>query len=170
MMLFPRLGSLLDPIVGARFLGGEPAVSDPSRTDASPYGHELLRTGPITGRFEVRATTDSHFSRLRTRVSLGRTLLSWIRTAVPSIGFAMSILPARARISGGKCCPWYMGLALMYCGVLAVPFDCSLPLERRFRTRRRDDKGRIPDTGYCVRSPPHSHRCLRFSGRADAFV
>ena len=31
-------------------------------------------------RFEVRTTSDSHFSWVRTRLSLERTLMSWVRT------------------------------------------------------------------------------------------
>jgi putative membrane protein len=36
-----------------------------------------------TGRFEVKADAPTHFSWLRTRMSIERTLMSWIRTAAP---------------------------------------------------------------------------------------
>ena len=33
-------------------------------------------------RFEVRMTADTHFGWLRTRLSVERTMMSWVRTAV----------------------------------------------------------------------------------------
>src|SRR5439155_17492757 len=47
---------------------------------------------PSAGRFEVRVTSDSHFSWIRTRLSLERTMMSWIRTAVSLIGFGFAIV------------------------------------------------------------------------------
>jgi putative membrane protein len=80
------------------------------------------------GRFEVRATADSHFSWLRTRLSVERTLMSWIRTAVSLIGFGFAIVqffdrlkqmpgvtPARFPEAAR-----YLGLALIFCGVMAL--------------------------------------------------
>jgi putative membrane protein len=103
-------------------------VSDPPRTDAKPSGHGLVPTSPVTDRFEVRVTADSHFSWLRTRASLERTLLSWIRTAVSLIGFGFAIVQffQRAQEFPGQnparhpAAPWYLGLALIFCGVLAL--------------------------------------------------
>jgi putative membrane protein len=43
-------------------------------------------------RFDVRVTADSHFSWLRTRLSVERTLMSWVRTAVSLIGFGFTIV------------------------------------------------------------------------------
>ena len=43
------------------------------------------QTVPSAARFEVRTTSDSHFSWLRTRLSLERTMMSWQRTAVALI-------------------------------------------------------------------------------------
>ena len=40
-------------------------------------------TAPSTGRFEARATADSHFGWIRTLLSVERTMMSWQRTAVP---------------------------------------------------------------------------------------
>jgi putative membrane protein len=43
-------------------------------------------------RFEVRTTAESHFSWVRTRLSLERTLMSWVRTSVALIGFGFTIV------------------------------------------------------------------------------
>ena len=45
-----------------------------------------LRTASNAGRFEVRVTADTHFGWIRTRLSLERTMMSWLRTAVALIG------------------------------------------------------------------------------------
>jgi putative membrane protein len=84
--------------------------------------------GKDASRFDVRATADSHFSWLRTRLSLERTLMSWVRTAVTLIGFGFTIVqffdrlqqmpgvaPARSPEA-----PRYMGLALIFAGVMAL--------------------------------------------------
>ncbi len=84
--------------------------------------------GPIADRFEVRATADSHFSWLRTRMSVERTLMSWVRTAVSLIGFGFTIVQFFERmrqLPGGTAsrfpeAPYYFGLALIACGVLAL--------------------------------------------------
>ena len=44
------------------------------------------------GRFEVRVTSDSHFGWVRTRLSVERTMMSWIRTATALIGFGFAIV------------------------------------------------------------------------------
>ena len=46
----------------------------------------------IPGRFEVRATASDHFSWLRTRLSVERTMMSWVRTATGLIGFGFAIV------------------------------------------------------------------------------
>jgi hypothetical protein len=43
-------------------------------------------------RFEVRATSDSHFAWIRTRLSLEAALMAWARTAVALIGFGFAIV------------------------------------------------------------------------------
>ena len=80
------------------------------------------------GRFEVRVTSDSHFSWIRTRLSLERTMMSWLRTAVALIGFGFAIVQyfnhledlAGARAAYLPGAPKYLGLALITCGVLAL--------------------------------------------------
>ena len=49
--------------------------------DDAPGMAEVHAT-PTAGRFEVRVTTDSHFAWVRTRLSLERTMMSWVRTAM----------------------------------------------------------------------------------------
>jgi putative membrane protein len=80
------------------------------------------------GRFEVRATADSHFGWIRTRLSVERTMMSWLRTAVALIGFGFAIVQYLNRlqpIPGGRpaylpTAPEYLGLALISCGILAL--------------------------------------------------
>jgi putative membrane protein len=45
-----------------------------------------------TARFEVRATSDSHFTWLRTRFTVERMMMSLVRTAVSLIGFGFAIV------------------------------------------------------------------------------
>lgn len=80
------------------------------------------------GRFQVRATSDSHFSWLRTRLAVDRTILAWVRTAVSLIAFGFTIvqffdrmqsLPGAAPAQFPQA-PRYLGLALIGCGVGAL--------------------------------------------------
>lgn len=80
------------------------------------------------GRFEVRATSDSHFAWLRTRMAVERTLMAWLRTATALIGFGFTIdqfFEGLATIeSAGPIMrsqmPRYLGLSLIAAGVLAL--------------------------------------------------
>jgi putative membrane protein len=85
-------------------------------------------TDAIPGRFEVKATASDHFSWLRTRLSVERTLMSWVRTAISLIGFGFAIvqffdrlkdLPGIAPAHFPEA-PRYLGLALIFLGVLAL--------------------------------------------------
>jgi putative membrane protein len=79
-------------------------------------------------RFVVKATADSHFSWLRTRLSVERTLMSWVRTSVALIGFGFTIaqflerLPALSEERSAILpdAPRYLGLALIGAGVVAL--------------------------------------------------
>lgn len=79
-------------------------------------------------RFEVRLTSDSHFSLLRTRLSVERTLMSWMRTAVALIGFGFTVVQFFERFKGMDSvtaaahpdAPRYFGLALILSGVGAL--------------------------------------------------
>ena len=85
-------------------------------------------SAPSAGRFEVRVTSDSHFGWIRTRLSVERTMMSWIRTAVALIGFGFAIVQFFARFEQmpGVRPAIYpnaardLGLALISCGVLAL--------------------------------------------------
>jgi putative membrane protein len=80
------------------------------------------------GRFEVRATADSHFGWIRTRLSVERTMMSWQRTATALIGFGFAIVQylyhleqaPGAREAYLPHAPQYIGLALISCGILAL--------------------------------------------------
>jgi putative membrane protein len=79
-------------------------------------------------RFEVRATADSHFGWIRTRLSVERTMMSWQRTATALIGFGFAIvqyLEHLQEIPGARpaylpTAPEYLGLGLISCGILAL--------------------------------------------------
>ena|SRR6516162_3950185 len=61
----------------------------------------MAETRPVSGaaRFDVRTTSDSHFSWLRTRMSLERTLMSWMRTGIALIGFGFTIFQFFGRLN-----------------------------------------------------------------------
>jgi putative membrane protein len=81
-----------------------------------------------SARFEVRVTADSHFAWVRTRMSLERTMMSWLRTAVALIGFGFALvqyLNHLQQIPGARSAylptaPEFLGLALISCGILAL--------------------------------------------------
>jgi putative membrane protein len=79
-------------------------------------------------RFEVKPTAESHFSWMRTRMSLERTLMSWVRTSTALIGFGFTIVQFFERMKGADGvktgafpdAPRYLGLALILTGVVAL--------------------------------------------------
>ena len=85
-------------------------------------------------RFEVHVTSDSHFGWIRTRLSVERTMMSWVRTSVSLIGFGflpiVSVSPscsfsnAWARWIMSRAArpqaPRYLGLALIASGIGAL--------------------------------------------------
>ena len=85
-------------------------------------------TGTIPGRFEVKATASDHFSWLRTRLSIERTMMSWVRTASALIGFGFTIVQFFDRMQQmpGAAAAYfphasrYLGLSLIFCGVMAL--------------------------------------------------
>jgi putative membrane protein len=85
-------------------------------------------TASIPSRFEVKATASDHFSWLRTRLSVERTMMSWVRTATALIGFGFTIVQFFERLkdmSGVREArfpeaPRYLGLMLILCGIMAL--------------------------------------------------
>ena len=79
-------------------------------------------------RFTVRTTSDNHFSWIRTRLSLERTMMSWLRTATALIAFGFAIVQffehlqqtPQANFAYLPNAPIFLGLALIACGVLAL--------------------------------------------------
>lgn len=79
-------------------------------------------------RFQVKATSDSHFAWIRTRLSLERTMMSWVRTAIALIGFGFTIVQffeRFAELTGVAAperprAPFYFGLLLIGAGVAAL--------------------------------------------------
>ena len=128
---------------------------------------------PTTGdeeapqRFEVRATSDSHFSWIRTRLSLERTLMSWVRTAIALIGFGFTIVQFFQRLDATPGvrsallpeAPRYFGLALIGAGVVALAISVwqyrwglnylwAPPYNRIAGAQK--DKMRTPITAVCI--------------------
>jgi len=86
---------------------------------------------PVTetaARFQVRPTAETHFSWLRTRMSVERTLMSWVRTAVSLIGFGFTIVQFFERFNQmpgvspahRPQAPRQLGLTLIAIGVLVL--------------------------------------------------
>ena len=79
-------------------------------------------------RFHVDANAQTHLSWLRTRFSVERTMMSYMRTAVSLIGFGFAIFQffykfyqaaenADARFPSAA---WALGLALIFCGTMTA--------------------------------------------------
>ena len=93
-----------------------------------------------SSRFEVRTIAESHFAWLRTRLAVERTMMAYQRTAVSLIGFGFGIFQFAYQLQdtpdiGNVRFPeaaWYLGLALIACGVLAAVFSA---LEYRWTLR-----------------------------------
>ena len=87
-----------------------------------------LPTKTGADRFEVRVTADSHFGWIRTRLSLERTMMAWVRTATALIGFGFAIVQYLDRLQQLPDtrpaylpnAPQCLGLALIACGILAL--------------------------------------------------
>ena len=102
--------------------------------------------GPIADdvahRFEVRTTAESHFSWVRTRLSLERTLMSWVRTAISLIGFGFTIvqffhyLGTRSAMKPTLLpeAPRYFGLALIGTGRVRLSDDVKKRVLTTFHT------------------------------------
>jgi putative membrane protein len=86
------------------------------------------QTTAADNRFEVRVTADSHFGWIRTRLSVERTMMAALRTAVSLIGFGFAIFQFLQRLEDLPSAlpahhpqaPQYLGLSLIFCGVLLL--------------------------------------------------
>lgn len=81
-------------------------------------------------RFEVRVTTADHFAWVRTRLAVERTMMAYMRTSVSLIAFGFTIFQFIDRIHQVRgdevrypFAAWYLGLALIFCGVAAAVFS-----------------------------------------------
>ncbi len=91
------------------------------------------RTETGVGRFAVRATADSNFAWLRTRLALENTLMAWVRTAIALIGFGFSIVEISNRLAAMPGVapalqpemPRYVGLFLIAAGVVGLLISCA---------------------------------------------
>src|SRR5262245_22298276 len=86
-------------------------------------------TGPSAPpRFDVKASADSHFAWIRTRLSVERTLMSWVRTATALIGFGFTIVQFFERMQSmdhiapalRPHMPRYLGLSLIAAGIMGL--------------------------------------------------
>jgi putative membrane protein len=91
------------------------------------YGPMMADPQANAARFEVHATSDSHFSWIRTRLSMERTLMSWVRTATALIGFGFTIVQFFERMKDMSqvpaqhpMAPRFMGLSLIAAGILSL--------------------------------------------------
>jgi putative membrane protein len=83
-------------------------------------------------RFDVKMSAGDHFAWIRTRLSVERTLMSWVRTATALIGFGFTIVQFFERLhtmdnvapATRPQMPRYLGLALIASGVLALLVSC----------------------------------------------
>ena len=81
-----------------------------------------------TQRFEVKPDAPTHFAWLRTRMSIERTLMSWVRTSTALIGFGFTIFQFLYRFNktpGVEApefpwAPWFLGLGLIGTGLVAL--------------------------------------------------
>jgi len=87
-------------------------------------------SGPAE-RFEVRATATDHFAWLRTRLAVERTMMAYMRTSISLIGFGFGLFQFFFNLNGSPDvknvrfpdASWYMGLSLIFCGVMAAVFS-----------------------------------------------
>jgi hypothetical protein len=135
----------------------------------------------IPGRFEVKATASDHFSWLRTRLSVERTMMSWVRTATALIGFGFTIVQffcshprdarGRSRVFSRRAAlprPFPDLLRRYGSGDfdLGIPLGASLPLERRLCGDRGSDARRKANAVARGGGRPCPYRSIRFLRRA----
>ncbi|HTN72562.1 MAG TPA: DUF202 domain-containing protein [Methylomirabilota bacterium] len=81
-----------------------------------------------TRRFDVKPDAPTHFAWLRTRMSIERTLMSWVRTSTGLIAFGFTIFEFLYRFNktpGVEApeyprAPWFLGLGLIGTGIVGL--------------------------------------------------
>lgn len=94
-----------------------------SRRGTADASRRLMRA-----QYRVESTATSHFSWMRTRLSIDRTFMSWVRTAASMIGFGFTIVQFfehLARMEEFEAprlphAPLVLGLALIGTGVVGL--------------------------------------------------
>src|SRR5829696_7221840 len=121
----------------------------------------------FTGRAELEAKPsvvhqrETHFSWLRTRMSLERTLMSWVRTATALIGFGFTIFQFFERFNQmqGVAAPRSPGtirliaLGLIGCGTAAL-IVAIIEYRQMLRYLWSDEFGEIAGVGQTQRTTP----------------
>lgn len=81
-------------------------------------------------RFEARVSANDHFAWVRTRLAVERTMMAYMRTSTSLIAFGFTIFQFIDRIQQARVddvrfpyAAWYLGLALILCGVAAAMFS-----------------------------------------------
>jgi putative membrane protein len=89
-------------------------------------GDSSSSSGTHPERFDVQPTVNTHFAWLRTRLSVERTLMAWVRTATALIAFGFTIVQVFERFQQSASskpvllphAPRDFGLLLIGCGVV----------------------------------------------------
>jgi putative membrane protein len=114
-----------------------------------------------TRRFAVHTTASDHFSWLRTRLSVERTLMAWVRTAISLIGFGFTIVQFFERFAGFDGtkppimpeAPRYLGLTLIGLGTAALVISW-IEYRQTINYLRSGDFADIAATKGLTRSSP----------------
>jgi putative membrane protein len=81
-----------------------------------------------TSRFEIEPNVETHFSWRRARMSIERTLTSWVRTAVALIGFGFALVKFLESVNASagtdpahvSAAPRFVGLTTIATGIVAL--------------------------------------------------
>jgi putative membrane protein len=117
------------------------------------------------GKLQVKPSVvhqkETHFSWLRTRMSVERTLMSWVRTATALIGFGFTIFQFFERFNNmpGVAAPRHPGtvrliaLGLIGCGTVAL-IVAIIEYRQMIRYLWSDEFGEIAGVGESQRTTP----------------